>query len=218
MSENRTIFIGDVQWCYNELKLLIKKLKIQENDTVYFVWDIINKGPKSYKTLKYIYKNKKQFHCVMGNHEVNLLRYLNGEWYDDDSSDFEDLKEKFIKRPTLLEYIKNLPIYIEKENFILLHAWLIPGKKIENHTLDEITRTRDIDGKPWYEYYTWKKKIIYGHWAIDGIRIRQNTIGLDSGCVYGKMLSAYILETWEIIQQQALNLYINVYDDVTKTH
>lgn len=36
--------------------------------------------------------------------------------------------------------------------------------------------------------------MIYGHWARKGLTIRNNTIGLDSGCVYGKFLSAFILE------------------------
>ena len=212
MTENRTIFIWDIQWCYNEFELLLTKLNLTEDDIVYLVWDIINRWPKSYKTLKYIYKNRKQFRCVLGNHEINFLKYLHWEWYDWDTKDFEKLKIKLLEKPAILEYLKNIPLYIETEDFILIHWGLIPWKKLEDHTIDEITRTRDYNWKPWYDYYDEKnKKIIYWHRALDWLRIRKNTIWIDSWCVYWKMLTAYILETWEIIQQQALNLYINVY-------
>ena len=51
------------------------------------------------------------------------------------------------------------------------------------------------------------KKIIYGHWAVEWLKIRENTIWIDSGCCYWKYLTAYILETGEIIQQKALDVY-----------
>jgi hypothetical protein len=54
------------------------------------------------------------------------------------------------------------------------------------------------------------KVVIYGHWAADGLRIRKFTKGLDSGCVYGKRLTAYIWENWEIIQQSAFKQYVSV--------
>lgn len=41
-----------------------------------------------------------------------------------------------------------------------------------------------VDGLPWYDYYQAKKPVIYGHWAADGLRIRPNTIGLDTGCCF----------------------------------
>lgn len=43
---------------------------------------------------------------------------------------------------------------------------------------------REYDEKPWYEYYAGTKPIIYGHWAVDGLRLRKNTIGLDTGCCF----------------------------------
>ena len=73
MEKSRTIFIWDVHWCFNELKNLLKKINIKESDRVFFVWDIINKWPDSYKVLNYIYKNRNQFKCVLWNNEVNFL-------------------------------------------------------------------------------------------------------------------------------------------------
>ena len=210
----RSIFIWDVHWCYEELKLLIKQLHLTENDTVYFVWDLINKWPKSWKVLKLVFKNRDQYKCVLWNHEINFLRWLDSGLYDWDTTGFEKLKEKLEENWEILDYLRSLPLYIEKKNFILLHWWLIPGKDLSYHSADEITRMREYNGKPWYDYYTWEKRIIYGHWALNGLRFKNNTICLDTGCVYGKALTAYILETWEIIQQQALDIYVNLYKKV----
>lgn len=209
----RTIFIWDIEWCYKEFKLLLKKLELTKKDKIYLTWDIIYKWPKNYKVLKFIKKNKKQIKSVMWNHELNFLTRL--KWWEINftvnQKKFNKLKEKIEKKPKLLKYLEKLPKYIEKDDFILIHWWLIPWKSLEEHTIYEITNTREINWKPWYEYYKWEKKIIYWHYAVKWLNIRKNTIWLDSWCVYWKSLTAYILETWEIITQNALNSYINLF-------
>lgn len=208
----RTIFIWDVQWCYIELKKLLEKLNLTGEDNVYFVWDLINKWPKSYKVLKLVYKNRHNFKSVVWNHEINFLRFLDWKWCKwDNIEHLEHLKKKLEKKPEILKLLREMPSYIEEDNFILLHAWLYPGKKIEDHSIDEITRVREINWVPWYELYTGTKKIIYWHWALDWLRVRENTVWIDTWCVYWKSLTAYVLETGEIISQQAEDIYVNVY-------
>lgn len=211
MEKGRTIFIWDIHWCYKEFKLLLKKINLTENDKIYLTWDVINRWPKSYKTLKYIFKNKEQFKLILWNQEVNFLNWIEKWKYIYDKTKFIKLEKKLENEPEILEYLKNLPAYIETPNFLLLHGWLIPWKKLSEHSIKEITSTREYNNKPWYYYYKWIKKVIYWHWWLDWLRIRKNTIWLDTWCVYGNRLTAYILETWEVIQQTALDIYINVY-------
>ncbi|MCD5385321.1 metallophosphoesterase [Candidatus Gracilibacteria bacterium] len=212
MQKSRTIFIGDIHGCYKEFKLLIKKLDIKEFDKVFLVGDIINKGPYSYKVLNFVYKNRKLYKCVLGNNEVNFLNFLKGN-FNKNHKHFKKLKNKIEKHKKykLIKYLEELPLYIEEKEYIVLHGGLIPNKKIEDHSIDEITRLREYNGKLWYKYYNGNKKIIYGHNALDGLQIREKTIGIDSGCVYGKSLTAYILETGEIYSQNALDIYLNVF-------
>ncbi|MDQ7010012.1 MAG: metallophosphoesterase [Candidatus Gracilibacteria bacterium] len=205
--KNKTIFIGDIHGCYKELKLLIKKLNLNKEDKVFFVGDYINKGPKSYKVIKYLYKNREQFSGILGNHDLEFINNFNSKKLT--HSD-KKLKNKLLEHPKVLKYFQNLPLYIDDNNFILIHGGLNPKKTLEKQTALELTNIREIDGKPWYDFYKGKKKIIYGHWALQGIHIRENTIGLDSGCCYGKYLSAYILETGELIQQKALKTYVEI--------
>ena len=216
-NKGRTIFIWDIHGCYDEFMLLIKKIGVKKNDKVYCVWDIINKWPKSFKVLNFFHKNKEQYKCVMWNHEIGFLRWINGEAQQYNCKQYRVLREKIeTKKPELTSFLKNLPLYIEDDDFIVLHWGIIPEKSLESHSIDEIVNLREYEWKPWYNYYTWSKKIIYWHWAMNGVQIREKTIWLDSGCVYGWFLSAYILETNELIWQKALETYINIQN--TKKH
>lgn len=217
----RTIFIWDVHWCYKELKLLIKRLKIQEGDKVYLTGDLINGWPKNYKVLKFLYKNRNNFKAVLWNNDLGFLRWCEswtkkfaGKCFQNYSiKNFKKLRDKIKEKDTeyILGYLKSLPLYIEKENFILVHGWIIPWKKLKEHTEAELMCTRKYDWIPWYDHYEWKKKVIYGHWAKNGLRVRKNTVWLDTGCVYWKWLTAYVLETGEIYSQTSKDLYINLY-------
>jgi len=207
-THSRTIFIGDIHGCYDELKLLIKKLDIQSRDTVYFTWDLILKWPKSIKVLKYARKNN--FLWVKGNKEYEIIQAIDSWKYysKEEEKLWEKIKNKY---PELLEYMREIPYYIDKENFCLFHAGIVPEIEVAHQWVETLCYLREHHWIPWYEHYTGTKKLIYGHWAVDWLQIRDNTVGLDSWCVYGWKLTAYILETWETYQQKAIKLHKNPY-------
>ena len=92
------------------------------------------------------------------------------------------------------EWMLGLPTFIEKEEFILVHGGIHPDYGLSTPT-EIATLIRTVHGKPWYESYSGSKKVIYGHWAKNGMRIYGNTIGLDTGCCFGGHLTAYSLES-----------------------
>lgn len=55
---------------------------------------------------------------------------------------------------------------IEKEDFLLVHGGLHPKYGRETPR-EDATLIRTHDGRPWYEYYTGNKLVIYGHWAAE---------------------------------------------------
>jgi bis(5'-nucleosyl)-tetraphosphatase (symmetrical) len=201
----RTIFIGDVHGCLKELKKLIEKLKPHKNDRIIFLGDLINRGPDPVGVVKFVYENN--FECIMGNHEYEyLLEYKEHPVY-------KNLYNQLGKE--LHKWIKKRPYWIEEDNFIAVHAGIAPNKSLKETPphIFLFIRTWNNDsisshkGIPWYKYYNGKKVVIYGHWARKGLTIRPNTIGLDSGCVYGKFLTAYILEERKILQVPAEKVY-----------
>lgn len=213
MHNSRKIFIWDIHGCFDELQLLIKKIEVNTEDKIYFTWDLINKWPKSYKVIKLLYKNRHQYKVVLWNHDLEFLKYLEGKElninFKSYNKKFEKLLKKLKKHPPILEYFKNIPLYIEEDDFLLIHWWLIPWKPVNEHSPEEICYIRTYKWKPWYEYYSWDKKVIYWHWAIAGLNIKEKTIWIDTWCCYWKYLTAYILETWEIITQQSLKQYVD---------
>lgn len=217
MKNWRTIFIWDVHWCFDEFELLIEKLKIEDNDMIYLVWDMINKWPKSWKVIKFLYKNQNQYKAVLWNHELGFLSTLENKNHKYKNEIYTKLSDKFIKHPKICNYFVNLPLYIEEKDFIVLHWGLDPQKSIKDHTKDEITNIREVNNKPWYDQYTWDKKIIYWHWALNWLNIRGKTIWLDTWCAYWWALTAYILETWDIYSQPALDIYQNIFEKIKKS-
>ncbi len=197
----RTIFIGDVHGCLEELKLMIKYLKLKREDRVILLGDLINRGPDPAGVVEFVCEN--QFECILGNHEYEYLHeYKENPVY----------KELHLQLKKYHNWLKALPYWIEGKNFLAVHAGLQPDTSLEETPIRSLLfiRTWNPDaiasdkGIPWYEFYCGEKLVIYGHWAKKGLTIRKKTLGLDSGCVYGKFLSAFILEESKIVQIPAI--------------
>ena len=54
--------------------------------------------------------------------------------------------------------------------------------------------------RPWDDFYRGDKRVVFGHWARRGLVVAKHCIGLDTGCVYGGKLSAWIAEEDRIVQ------------------
>ena len=109
------------------------------------------------------------------------------------------------------------PLFIEDDRFLAVHAGLQPGRHPRDTRAGILLNIRTWDGEgadlghpanpPWYDFYRGNRPVFYGHWARRGLNLRWNTFGLDSGCVYGRALSAYVLETGELVQVPAARVY-----------
>jgi len=125
--------IGDVQGCFSQLIQLVDKIGFNPGvDVLYFVGDLVNRGPESYKVLKWIYKNQDNVICVLGNHDIYLLgRYANVLKPDPDETIGEILHAKDSDK--LIDYLRRQPLVFHDSNFILSHAGVYP--KINFNTL-----------------------------------------------------------------------------------
>ncbi len=206
---NKTIIFGDIHGCLEEWRELIEKIKPTKQDLLVSVGDIIGKGPASRATLDFARKLPR-FQVVTGNHELQFLRAWKKNNLETLTKDYQkhvvtELGPDFNK---YMEWISTWPFYLDLPEAVIVHAGLRPHIPLEKQSKEDLCHLRNLeDGNPWHATYTGKKLVVYGHWAREGLCVKENTIGLDSGCVYGKKLSALILPGREIVQVQARKAY-----------
>ena len=210
---SRTIVVGDIHGCYDELMALTEKVKLQENDRVISVGDLITKGPKSREVLEHFISDKR-FTSVIGNHDLTLRRRWNGEDVEFKKAQKATNKELKANRDTFLHYLNSLPFLIELENHLVVHAGIRPQVALHSQTTGDLTRMGTLgpdresdEGTPWYLVYQGEKTVLFGHWPAPEPRRGPKAIGLDTGCVYGHNLTAYIIETDEFVSVPALRVY-----------
>src|SRR3982751_2315005 len=74
----RTIVIGDIHGCFDELRDLLERVGLKADDRVIGVGDLIVKGLKNREVLE-LFMTDGRFSSVLGNHDRALLRYWRGE-------------------------------------------------------------------------------------------------------------------------------------------
>jgi serine/threonine protein phosphatase 1 len=125
--------------------------------------------------------------AVVGNHEDGLLK---GKESDTLGRVRQELGDEL---PRWLDWIAALPPFLLWPDLIVVHAGVAPGKRPETSTRAELTRIREVDGKPWFDSWHGPETIVFGHWSVRGKVDLPLVKGLDTGCVYGGELSAI---TW----------------------
>ncbi|MBZ8181414.1 MAG: metallophosphoesterase family protein [Oscillatoria sp. PMC 1051.18] len=164
---DRKIFIGDVHGHYDALMSLLEAIAPGKNDRVYFLGDLIDRGPKSAQVVSFVIENKYQ--CLLGNHEEMLLlakedpsnATLQAWLYSGGNSTMKSYGQRGIPEEHI-EWMKNLPIYLDLGDVWLVHAGVNPNLPLEKQTSDQFCWIRDefhSSKKPYFP----DKLIITGH-------------------------------------------------------
>ncbi len=214
VSNKRLIAVGDIHGQFKMLKFLMKKVKPDKTDKFVFLGDYIDRGLQSKEVIDFLIDFSKVYDCVFlrGNHEDMLLAFLKldekamygesyqyngGEYtafsYAGDNAVLEDLKLTIPEEH--IEFLKSLKYYHIEDNFLFVHAGIMPGILIEEQKLEDLVWIRE----QFFYYPTGIDKIIvFGHTPLDRVLISDDKIGLDTGAGYFKTLSAIELNTKEV--------------------
>ena len=122
--------MADIHGEYEMFLKMLGKISFSDSDELYIAGDIIDKGPDSVRLAKYISK-KRNIHAILGNHEHLFLQYyhslMEGTSLSPDAV-MAKLREYFPDGALLdwetVDFLDSLPLYIEEDDFICVHAGL----------------------------------------------------------------------------------------------
>ncbi|HVF48941.1 MAG TPA: metallophosphoesterase [Pyrinomonadaceae bacterium] len=209
----RTIVIGDIHGCYDELREMLDKVAPGADDRVVAVGDLVVKGEKSREVLN-LFSEDRRFSSVLGNHDRALLRHWRGEHVRLKPQQERARAQLAVERERYAAYLGSLPLSIDLGTHLVVHAGVRPGVALDAQSIEDLTELRTLGAKrtsrkgtPWYEVYDGEKTVLFGHWPASAPRAGRRALGLDTGCVYGYQLTAYVVETGELVQVQARRAY-----------
>ena len=254
--------IGDLQGCYDPFRRLLDELAFDSSaDTLWLTGDLVNRGPKSLKTMRFVKSLGDAAITVLGNHDLHLLALsVDAVEY---TNRFGTL-QKLLEAPDadeLCDWLRHRPLahYDESMDTLLVHAgthadwsakktvsyaqeveqqlrgaeydvllhkmygnsptkWSakLSGYKRLRFIINCLTRMRMVttqnrlnfahNGSPWrarnhlLPWYcaasrkTDKNRVVFGHWSQLGLIVLPNLISLDTGCVWGRQLTAVRLD------------------------
>lgn len=196
---NKYVF-PDIHGCIETFQYTFEKVICPDKtDIIYFTGDFINKGPDSKGVLDYVLhliKAGYNIQAVKGNHEQLLLSAIHDkaavrdfilkgglETLDSfNASTIDEIPDQYI------EFIHNLPFYIELEDFYIVHAGFNFSVSDPFSDRDSMLNIRDFEVDPVKTHY---KTIIHGHYATPLQEIlyhliekRNYRLNIDNGCVY----------------------------------
>ena len=209
----RTIVVGDIHGCFDELTDLLGMLNLKPDDRVIAVGDLIAKGPKNRAVLDLLMSDRR-FSSVVGNHDRIIRQKLRGEPVRLNRDQRRVLKELGPDPGPYASFLRSLPFTIDLGSHLIVHAGIRPGVDLDKQMASDMTEIRTMGsdpprrrGLPWYSVYRGPQTILFGHWPAKQPRRAPYALGLDTGCVYGGTLTAFVIETGEILTVPAREKY-----------
>lgn len=138
-----TYAVGDLQGCLDPLLVLLERVNFNpENDKLWLVGDIVNRGPQSLATLRYIKSLGNTATVVLGNHDLHLLAYANGYRQP---GELDTLHEVLLAKDCdeLLDWLQMqaLAHYDEELDVLMVHAGVPPMWSVKK----VLKRAREVE-------------------------------------------------------------------------
>ncbi|MEY2747216.1 MAG: hypothetical protein RL112_2258 [Planctomycetota bacterium] len=233
MTSTRRIHVGDIQGCREELEMLLEKLRYDEaQDELLCCGDLVNRGPDSLGALRLLKRLGARGvlgnHDV---HLLRLARGLRTGRRRDTldavlaAPDRDELLAWLESWPFIRAFPDRVLVHAG-----VSPAWSDPVARLsglspyeERVELAFATNVRLCDEsgarpaeepehaappwRPWWRLWQARegerRTVVYGHWAAAGLVVEDRVRGLDTGCVWGGHLSAWIAEEDRIVQVRA---------------
>lgn len=206
---SRTIVIGDLHGCFDEAVELLSQLQVTSADRVIFAGDLVDRGPKPRECVELAMRHE----CILGNHEEKHLQQRR--------SKPEKLSPSHLFTRNALgdehyAYFEKLPLFIRLPQFgaAVVHAGVFPGVPLEKQSAHHLLHAQHLkppatksywpskapaDHSFWTNFWRGPERIIFGHSVLDRPLVTQWAVGIDTGAVFGRGLTALVLPEWKLV-------------------
>ncbi len=217
----KLIAIGDVHGCARSMDALLEKLTPYDDRTFVFIGDYIDRGPDSRSVVDQLLEFRKDHETVFlrGNHEQLLLDSIDNNdyslWLTNGGATTLDSYHADYPNPDLpsahMQFYRDTRLYYETSRYFFVHAGMPADQMVEEaKQMEESTYHFLWDRSHLNALETvWEKTVVFGHTPRSQPIVKDNMIGIDTGCVfnslgYGKLTAALLPET-EFITQICLD-------------
>lgn len=223
---SRIIIVGDVHGCADELQTLLRRCQVSSDERLIFVGDLIGRGPKSRQVLSIVREYKAD--SVLGDYEAALLEWKS---YVDRDMTPPALDPSLFSVSIGLtqedwDLLKSFPLYIRLPEYesVVVHGGFLPNVPIEEQKRETMLTIRTIVSETaggqervkhdlWASLWRGPEVVFFGHNECIGFQRHPKAIGLDTGCVFGGELSAFILPQQQIFKVRAQQAYAEPRED-----
>lgn len=163
--------MSDLHGRYDKFLDMLKLINFNENDSLYILGDIFDRGPNPVEILNHI-KSSDNIFLIKGNHEEMFEKCYEDEtniplWFHNGGSityrEIYSRGDEFVK--DTYNYIKQLPLYLIVDEYILTHAGLYMPENYKSLSITELLNRQSS------EYLMWDRDFISGDNSIDGYTV-----------------------------------------------
>src|SRR5689334_5308632 len=125
-----TYAIGDVQGCFDELRALLGSIGFGAGDRLWFVGDLVNRGPKSLEVLRFVRSLGERAIVVLGNHDLHLVAQHEGV----EQAKRDDTLAAVLRAPDrqeLVDWLRTRALMHVCGDYAMVHAGLVPQWSID---------------------------------------------------------------------------------------
>ncbi|MGF1429259.1 metallophosphoesterase family protein [Kitasatospora sp. LaBMicrA B282] len=202
----RTIIIGDIHGCFDELLELLDEVDIQPDDLLVSVGDLVDRGPAPGAVVG-LFRERPNSVVVMGNHERKHVRGIFS--YAQEITRLQ-LGDQYAET---VDWMRTLPYYFENEHVRVVHAAMLSGIPLSEQreeilcgsTRGDRELTALFPDSHWHDHYSDPKPVVFGH-HVTGREpmIRDGRIfGLDTGACHGWNLTALCIPGFTVHSVEA---------------
>ena len=216
----RTLIVGDVHGCREELEDLLEESGWEDGDQLVLVGDLVAKGPDSLGVIRLV--RELEGRAVRGNHDQHCLKWWDAKRAGGELPTLKPAHQRVADELTDedWQWLAALPLWIElpEHDALVVHAGLLPDLPLEDQDPDDLMNMRSIlddgtasrsneEGTPWASVWPGPRLVVFGHDAVRGLQNRPHSVGLDTGCVYGGWLTGLWVPRRDLVSVPARGTY-----------